>query len=210
MSSSDEQTWVMDFDDFIMTRPGFEYLEKIKEHIPQFKCTLFTPAFNLKIFTKEVSVSKFKKWGKLVNEYKDWIEIAFHGFSHLRGEMLETDRRKLEIIIMASENIFGQLGIKPVKVFKAPFWEISKEAEEILKERGYTLAIDRNNPIVHTDIPVYVFNHSAEEPIPHYHLVKSHGHIYGSPNGLDRCLQNVLKIPPNSKFLFISEYLKLK
>ena len=197
----------MDFDDFIMTRPGFEYLEKMKEHFPDFKCTLFTPAFNLKLLTKQVTVDKFKDWAKLVNK-QDWIEIAPHGFSHSRGEMLETRKERLEIIIKAIEAIFNQVEFNWIKVFKAPFWEISKEAEEVLKERGYTLAIDRNNPKIQTDIPTYVFNWSIDEPVPTYPTVKGHGHMHLTNNGLDSCLPNMLKIPTNSEFIFVSEYLK--
>ena len=198
--------WTL-IDDYSPIKPGHDLLVKLKEHFPNFKCTCFTPAFNLKIFTKEVSVEKFKEWGKLVAENGDWIEIAPHGFAHLRGECLEQDRRKWETMILAIENVFKQLGIKFAKVFKAPHWEISKTGEEVLKERGYTLAIDRNNPVVHTDIPTYIFNWSIDEPIPDYHTVKGHGHIWLTPNGLDKCLPNLLKIPQDAQFKFISEYL---
>ncbi|MHA1749530.1 MAG: DUF2334 domain-containing protein [Promethearchaeota archaeon] len=205
-TSGSRQTFILDFDDFSPIKPGFDLLRKLKEHFPNFKCTLFTPAFNLKIFTKEVSLDKFKYWGRLVAENQDWIEIAPHGFSHIRGEW-QVDRKQAEIQIKACENVFKQLGIKIVKIFKFPYWEGSKEAEEVLKERGYTLAIDRNNPVVYTDIPTYVFNWSIDEPIPDYPIVRGHGHIWLTSNGLDKCFPNLLKIPQNSEFKFVSEYL---
>lgn len=205
---NDKQIFIIDFDDYSPIKPGHELLVKLKEHFPNFKCTCFTPAFNLKVFTREVSIEKFKQWGKLVAECQDWIEIAPHGFAHLRGEWLTKDKKQLEIMIKATENVFKQLGIKFVKIFKAPHWEISKEGEEVLKERGYILAIDRNRPVIHTDIPTYVFNWSIDEPIPQYPIVKGHGHIWGTPNGLDRCFPNLLKLPQNAEFLTVSEYLE--
>jgi len=206
--TENRQTFILDFDDFIIGRPGFELLQKLKEHYPDFKCTLFTLGFHLGILTRNVKLEKFKKWGQLVKENQDWIEIAPHGFSHIKGEMLETRKDRIEIIIKSIERIFDEFGFNWIKVFKAPYWEISKEAEGVLKDMGYTLAIDRNNPKIQSDIPVYVFNWSIHELLPNYPIIKGHGHLAGSNNGLERCLPNLLKIPPNAQFKFISEYLK--
>jgi hypothetical protein len=99
------------------------------------------------------------------------------------------------------------MGIDFAKVFKAPHWEISKEFEEVLAERGYVLAIDRNRPIVRANIPTYVWSWSIDEPIPNYPLVKGHGHVHLTNNGLDACLPNLLKLPTDIEFKTISEYL---
>ena len=208
-SNKDGQTFILDFDDLSFTKPGIEYLHKMKEHYPDFRCTAFTPAFDIGVFMKKVSIEKFKQWGELLQETKDWIEIAPHGFAHLRGECLTDDRQKWETLLNAIEHTFEQIGVDFVKVFKAPYWEISKVGEEILKERGYVLAIDRNNPKTLTDIPTYVWNWSIDEmPIPKYHTIKGHGHVYLTNNGLDSCLPNLLKIPKGTKFITVSEYLK--
>jgi len=204
---------VIDFDDYSATHPGHHLLLKLKEHFPNFKCTCFTPAFSLAVFFRKMEVEKFKEWGKIVAANSGWIEIAPHGFSHLKGEMLTKDKKRAEMIIKAIENLFGQLGIPFVKIFKAPHWQISPAAEEVLKERGYVLAIDRNKPTVHTDIPTYVWNWDIKDvPFPkHYPVIKAHGHIWTTPgivNGLDECLPNLLQMPQNAKFQFISEYLK--
>jgi len=205
--SGSKRIFILDFDDFSPIRPGFELLKKMKEHYPNFKCTLFTIPFSLKLMTKEVEVDKFKQWGKLVGEVQDWVEIAPHGFAHTKGEWLITDKRKLDLMVRATERIFKELGIKFVKIFKFPHWLGSKEAEEVLKEHGYTLAIDRNNPVVKTDIPTYVYNWSIDEPLPDYSIVRGHGHIWETNNGLDTCFPNLLKIPTDVEFKFVSEYL---
>lgn len=206
-STSGSQTFVIDLDDFGSINPGYDLLLKLREHFPDFKATLFTVPFSLKYFYKSAPIEKLKIWGKNVTEQSDWLEIAPHGFAHLRGEWLVTDKKQINIQLDAMENLFGQIGIKFIKVFKAPFWEYTKEVEEVLMERGYTLAINRNKPIVRTNIPTYVWNWSIEKPIPGYHTIKGHGHMWGTDNGLNKCYPNLLHIPQNSKFLFISEFL---
>ena len=200
------KTYVLDFDDLGSTRKGYGFLLKLKEHYPNFKCTCFTVPFSFGYFIKDVPIKRLKDWGKMIAE-QDWLEIAVHGFAHLKGEWLLTDKKQIEIQIKAAENVFKKIGVDFVKVFKAPFWEYSKEVEEVLRDRGYVLAIDRNNPIVRTDIENYVFNWSIEEPMPKYHLLRGHGHMFGTPNGLDKCYTKLLKMPQDAKFMFISEYL---
>ena len=205
-----KQTFIIDLDDFSATTPGTDLLLKLKEHYPNFKCTCFTPAFHGGLMNKKVTKEKFLEWGELVRN-NNWIEIAPHGFAHSMNEWMITDKKILRMMLLATENCLGKvLKIPFVKVFKFPHWRGSKEAEEVLLENGYTLAIDRNHPETHTDIPTYVWSWSIDNmPIPKYHTLKSHGHIWLTSNGLDTCYGNLLKIPIDSRFLTISEYLKL-
>lgn len=200
----------MDFDDLSSTKRGYGFLLKLREHYPNFKCTCFATPFSFGYFMRSVPIEHLEEWGKIMSEQSDWIEIAPHGFAHLKGEWMITNKKQILIQLKATENLFKRIGMDFIKVFKAPYWEYTKEVEEVLMEEGYILAIDRNNPVVRTDIETYVFNHSIDEPIPKYHLLKSHGHMWGTANGLDRCFSNLLHIPTNSNFITISEYLKLK
>ena len=204
-----KQTFIVDFDDLSCTTPGMDLLFKLKEHFPNFKCTCFTPAFHKDLMTKKVSVDKFKEWGKIIID-NPWIEVAPHGFAHYENEWMISDKRMLNVMMDATENCLGNfLGIPFVKIFKFPHWKGSKEAEEVLLERGYTLAIDRNNPKTYTNIKTYIWNWSIDDiPVPKYHTIKAHGHIWLTNNGLDSCYPNLLKIPTNAEFKTISEYLK--
>lgn len=185
---------------------GFNFLQKLKDHYPDFKCTLFTVPFHYRYYTREMKIAKLEEWAKLVRGI-DWIEMAPHGFAHIRGEWLMTNKKLILTSIKAMENLFKRLELNFIKVFKAPHWELSKETEEILNERGYTLAIDRNNPKTFTNIPTYIFNWSTEDKIPSYHTIKGHGHMWDTPNGLNKCYYNLLRIPVDAEFKFISQYL---
>jgi len=202
-----KQTFIFDFDDFSSTRPGMEYLKKMKEHYPNFKCTLFTVPFSSMYVTNGVDVDKLYEWAEIVKEESDWLEIAVHGFVHTKGECL-LPKDKARTLIKASENLFKKIKLPFVKIFKAPYWQMSKEFEEVLLEEGYVKAIDRNNPLVYTPIKTYTWTWSMEEPIPTYHTVKAHGHVWETPNGINNVLPNLLKIPTDVDFKFISEYLE--
>jgi len=126
-----KQKFILDFDDLMPVTPGLDHLISMKEHYPNFKCTCFTPAFNAGIFRKQLNVKKFQEWYKMIHEY-DWIEIAPHGFVHQRGECLMKDKKIINKMIDTIEGVFKQSETKFIKVFKAPFWEMSKEFEEVL------------------------------------------------------------------------------
>jgi len=201
-------TFIIDLDDFSSLKPGEVQLTKMKEHFPDFKVTLFTTPFDKKYILNQAPVQKLYDWGKLVEANKDWMEIAVHGFAHERGECMVKDKKEAEILIKAAENVFKKIGVSFVKIFKAPFWEMNEPFEQVLHDMGYVKAIDRNNPIVHTDIPTYTWSWSIETPIPDYHTVKGHGHVVGTNNGIDKELPNLLKLPIDTDFQFISEYLE--
>lgn len=203
-----KQKFILDFDDLMPIIPGIDALFILKEHYPNFKCTCFTPAFSSSVWKNQLSVKKLKEWFKVIHQY-NWIEIAPHGFVHEKGECMISDKKSAIKMIDVIERVFKESGTPFVKVFKAPFWQMSKEFEEALFEKGYTVAIDRNNPIFYTEAPKYIWSWSIDEPLPKYHTIKGHGHLHGTNNGLDVCLSNLLKIPTDSEFLTVGEYLKI-
>lgn len=205
---------VMDVDDFGFLLSGYDDLLRLKKSFPDFKITAFTiplarefyQAANAKQFTTE----KYKKWAAIINE-QEWIEIALHGFSHIHNEM-ETSYDKAIMTIEAWENFFNQVGLKYVKIFKAPYWQYSWDALVALRDKGYTVAIDRNyQRPVPDGLKTYIYNWSFEEPLPtNVSIIKGHGHFTGrNTNNIGDTLANILyHLPTNSKFLTISEYEK--
>ena len=198
---------ILDTDDLSSTKTGFGLLLKMKEHYPQFKCTCFSSALDISLFYKKIKVENYRNWIKLIKQHP-WVEIAPHGFCHVKGDSMIKDENKTKAYVRAIENTFKLFDFPYVKVFKAPHWECSDAVEEALKEKNYVLAIDRNNPKVFTDIKTYIFNWSIDEKMPNYPVLKAHGHIHGTNNGLDVCYPNLLKLPTNTIFKTIGEYLK--
>lgn len=205
---------VMDVDDFGFLMPGYDDLLQLKKTYPGFKVTCFTIPFPKEFFApanrKFFKVEKYRKWAELVNE-QDWIEVALHGFAHTHFEM-ETGYDKAIQVIKAFENMLADVGLKYVKIFKAPYWQYSYDALVALRDMGYTVAIDRNHPRpLPEGLAQYIYNWSFEEPPPVADIIKGHGHFTGNnTNNIRDTLANIVHhLPSTTRFMTISEYLAL-
>lgn len=200
--------FVVELDDFTVGT-ALTNLLKIKEHFPNFKVTAFTIPMNISVAKGEMPLEKYKEWAAIVKQY-DWIEIAIHGFSHMQDECKNIDRETAELMLTASEKMLkNELGLDYVKVFKAPYWLASKEMYEALANRGYLVAIDRNQlPPDIEGLQTYVYNWSIDEKrLPEGEWIKGHGHFYGTNNDIEFCMANMFdKFDTDSKFFTITEY----
>lgn len=211
--ASGEIPVVLDVDDFGFLMPGYDDLLRLKRSFPNFKITAFTiplpREFLVPENAKHFSTEKYRKWAELVNK-EDWIEVAIHGFAHTAQEM-EIDYPRAIELLTATENFFAQTGLKYVKIFKAPYWQYSFDALVALRDKGYTIAIDRNHPRpVPEGAKTYIYNWSFEEDLPDLKEILGHGHFTGrNANNIADTLPNILHhLPHDTKFLTISEYLK--
>lgn len=200
---------VLDIDDFAFLHPGLDELLMIKKHYPNFKITCFTIPLPKTFFItenkKHFTEDKYKKWAFLIKKY-DWIEIAIHGLTHIHNEM-NCSYDKAVKIVKSAENIFKKFDLPFKKIFKAPYWQYSFESLRALKDLGYIVAEDRNNPLSNKPegLKTYTYNWSFEEPMPDLPIIKGHGHTRDPKNGIDICLENIFKLPTSSQFKFISE-----
>lgn len=203
---------VMDVDDFGFLMPGFDDLLRLKKSLPNLRITCFTIPLPKEFYeaanAKQFSIEKYTKWAEIVNGF-DWIEVALHGFSHTHHEMETTYEQAIKTLT-ATENLFKQIGLNYVKIFKAPYWQYSYDALVALRDRGYVIAIDRNHPRKVPDgSKTYEYNWSFEEALPGFPIIKGHGHFTGNnSNNIGPTLPNILHhLPEQTKFLTISEYL---
>lgn len=203
---------VMDVDDFGFLMPGYDDLLRLKATYPAFRVTAFTIPFPKEFFAPEnrklFKVEQYRKWAAIVNE-QDWIEVAVHGFAHTHFEM-EAGYDKCIELIKAFENLFEEIGLTYSKIFKAPFWQYSYDAFAALRDRGYTVALDRNHPRpVPKGLPTYLYNWSFEEAPPAGAIIKGHGHFTGrNLNNIRDTLPNIAHhLPAATRFMTIGEYL---
>jgi len=207
-----KKTFVLDFDDLQFAKPGLDMILKLKEHYPNLKVTLFMTPIPEAIINRNSKPIEYRSWANYLKQ--DWIEICPHGLQHCKGEMeyyYDKGKKKnvtfkqANEIIDAAESTFKQLGLPFKKIWKSPYWQTSKGTYKALWDRGYIVAVDPNQ-----DIPkggqIYLYNWSTEKPVPYYPLIKGHGHLFGpSTNTIHKCMQNLLDIPTDAEFKFISE-----
>ncbi len=207
MSTNNSTKFFLSFDDLGYLLPGIDVLHKLKDTYSNFKVTCFTIPLPKQLLIKE-NIKHFKqegyeRWAKIINSY-DWLTVGIHGMFHTKKEM-DIGYDEAIDIIKAAENTFKRIGLKYKKIFKAPYWQYSWWALKALRDRGYTIALDRNNPIkVPKGTKTYYYNWSIEEPLPDKEIIYGHGHMFrgGVSNDIDSCFGNLQKqIPTNAIFI---------
>ncbi len=208
-----DKTYSIDIHDFGLLLPGLDDLLRIKQHYDNFKITCFTIPLPKEFFApenqKHFNKEKYEKWAKIINSY-DWIEIAMHGFSHTYNEF-NCKYQQAELSLKAAENLWDEVGLKYKKLFCAPYWQYSYDALHALKDRGYTVALDRNYPIgIPEGTKTYIYNWDISEPLSkEINEITGHGHAYhtdGSKNAIGDCYNNIINsIPAGANFKFVSE-----
>jgi len=221
-----KQIIVCDFDDVNIASREIEILKNIKEHISNFRCSIFTTPMHPWLLEDEKRFENYLDWVDALKEL-DWLEICPHGFFHDTAEMmvnyetakatfLSIEKAFTHFKVKRKRKIFGikwvhyYPKIKFAKIFKAPKWQMSKEAYEAARDLGYVVAIDRNQPTPQIkDLKTYKYNWSIEEPFPtEYKIIKGHGHIRGMPNDISlNYLKLINDLPQNGQFMTIGEFL---
>jgi len=204
----------LDLDDWYPYSGGLNEMLEIKKHYPGFKITLFTIPFPASFtmkggVAKSFNMGKYKDWAKLMNSF-DWIQIAVHGTMHIKGEY-NCDRKRAKLLLKAAENVFKQAGMKYEKIFKAPYWQLSQEALDVLYEKGYAVALNPEQPLklkIPKDMKVYVFNHNIKDIFPNKEHLKSHGHVLTYNNAFKDRLGLICSLPTNVEFKFVSQCLE--
>lgn len=195
---------VLDADDFGPKVFAIPFLEELKSHIPNFKITLFTNSAD-----PGVDLKTYKKWVDLIQKHYPWIEIVQHGVNHTPNEFNVTGK-ELRHVIRMMKRANRLTGLKPKKIMKAPFWQMSEEGYKYFKRKGYVVATDRNQirPRI-KGMKQYRWNWSFEEPDPGYPVLKGHGHVTKqSANYIGKCMKNLMDLPQDAEYLFVSEYIK--
>lgn len=192
----------IEYDDFGPVNSNFGILENFKEHYPNFKVTLFTVPWDVRFGrsfqeSAPITLEKFKPFVDAVNSC-DWIEIALHGLSHAPLEFAELSYDAAIKRLVIGMKMFENVGIKNfTKIFKAPQWEISEEAEQAAKDMGFLVLHDQYyNWNLASDRP----NEGSQEPFI------MHGHVQDvCDNGMAETMHRVLKLPVDTEFKFLSE-----
>jgi peptidoglycan/xylan/chitin deacetylase (PgdA/CDA1 family) len=198
----------VEFDDFSGINHNLGLLEKLKEHFPKFKVTLFTVPWEVRFGrnlqeSAPITLERFKPWCKAVAKSGDWMEIALHGLTHAPMEFAELSFEAAVKRLVVGMKMFENREFENfTKIFKAPQWEISDEAKRAAENMGF-IVVENN---------YYDWNLAMDGPKPDSkepYIV--HGHIQNEcENGLEETFHKIMKLSPDTEFLFLSEVLNAK
>lgn len=200
----------IDLHDFSILNNGLDNLLHIKEHFPDFKISMFTIPFD---YPYEKSIQRIFRDMELerIKQNLDWIQIIPHGVMHFDNEFLMCDKFTMKTIIKEYDNLFQKDGLPFEKGFCAPFWLWNKDVIEALDEAGWWGAIDRNQPQMLSTKRFYKYSHSIDEPFweSKDEILKLHGHMtLPSANNLNDCVTNILKLPQDVEWHFVTDFIE--
>lgn len=201
------KTVILDFDDGSVLRNRYDLLFTLKEHYPNLKVSLFFIPYDYETEMGSMSIIRDKRLETL-KSMLDWIELIPHGLTHIPNEFYKADKEAMELSIKAIDEVMGKDNLPYVKGFKAPYWLWNKEVVEVLDKHNWFGAIDKMQPDMDKPKRSYVYTHSIEEPffLSNLDEWRLHGHMTPpSENNFEDCLLNLMRIPHDAQFKFVSE-----
>lgn len=197
----------LDLDDFCeeyMKEVNWQLLHELRRIYPDFKVTMFT-----------IPGKSSLQWLKWVKKEYPWIEMAVHGTTHEdQSEWLVSGEKAMQkLILVYNRDVF-------CKGFKAPWWKISKDAYNALRNAGFWVATNKTNKFAKTKDPLNYKYDAADEMLPDIHYGHPffdtwHGHVQSlrqytsKPNGLPDVFDTIKGAwDGQAKFGFISEFFK--
>lgn len=199
------QNIYVDLDDFCeeyMTSERWQLLGELRRIYPDFKVTMFA-----------IPGKSSPMWLRRVKKEYSWIEMAVHGTKHEDpSEWLASGKEALQRFRWVyNDEIYA-------KGFKAPWWKLSKEAYDALREAGFWVATNKTNPFAKLGDTLNYKYDDGDELLPDVHYRHAffdawHGHVqtqraYGAPvpNGLEDVFDLISKAwDRQSRFHFVSE-----
>jgi len=173
------KTCTLDFDDFSETNNRLDWLWMLKNEFPYFKVNLFT-------VPSQCSNEFIEYIGGL-----SWIQLCMHGYSHKHNEDVSLK------FLQNRARLHQTYHFAPI--YRAPYWQLSDVMYEKLKKLKYKI-------MLHPDDPRdgIKYNWNIKDSPPPLNILRGHGHIQDTQgNGLIETMENIMKLPKDTKFKFI-------
>lgn len=197
----------LDLHDFSPFRLGFTWISQLRQQYPNLKVSMFYIPVDQEYYGM-YSPKELEEAHSLIKTFLDEgvIELIPHGLTHRFGEFQNVSYDDMQITLNAIEEHYKEMGFPLIKGFCAPNWLISKEAIKCLDDNKWWLAIDRNQPNCLKAKKNYIYNWSIDEPFPKViDNVKAHGHLNTCANELAGNIKNLITIPGDYEWKFVSE-----
>lgn len=200
----------LDIDDGSVLRTRYDLLEKLKEHFPKLKVTLFWIPWDFEYETSKFRIQR-EELLERIKANLDWIQLVPHGLMHIEKEFLNVDKQLMKDSLKAIDEAMQKDGLPYEKGFKAPYWLWNQSVVDVLNEQGWWGATDRNQPDMLKTKRNYTYTHSIEEP---FYLSNSpqlalHAHMRPpSVNNIEDQFLKLMKMGPDWDFVYASEFVK--
>lgn len=198
----------LDLHDFSVVNNRLGLLLKLKEVFPDFKVSLFIVTHD-DIMDWGPSLL-YKEYLGVIKKNLDWLQIIPHSYKHNGREAKSFDTYEFgEMLLPAIERDLKDLELPYVNGYCAPHWEWNRSVVSVLDEMNWWGAVDRDKKMLYTK-KYYKYNYLLNEPFYESkdEVLKLHGHVYGTKNDLGECFENLLKLPKDTKWHFVTDFIE--
>ena len=199
----------LDIHDWTPSLHRLDLFLKLKEYFPNFKVSLFAIPEDQKMDYGPYLVRNDIL--KQVQQYTDWMQFIPHGLTHKSSrEMKDVGHEFFKHTVIPSiKDAFFRDGLPMEKGFCAPHWRWNDEVVAALDEAGWWGAVYREEK-GRFPRQYYQYNFLLNEPFWESDLpvLKLHGHTYGTKNDMEKCFDNLLRLPKDTIFHFVTDYLE--
>lgn len=202
----------LDIDDGSVLRTRYDLLEKLKEHFPRLKVTLFWIPWDFEYETSKFRIQR-EELLERIKANLDWIQLVPHGLMHIEKEFLNVDKQLAKDALKSIDEAMQKDGLPYEKGFKAPYWLWNQSVIDVLNEEGWWGAIDRNQSDMLSTKKFYKYSHSIDEPfyLSNNKELKLHGHMrQPSANNLEDCFLHLMQMGSDWDFQYVTEFLEDK
>lgn len=200
----------LDIDDGSVLRTRYDLLETLKEHFPKLKITLFWIPWDFEYEASKFRIQREELLAR-IKKNLDWIELVPHGLMHIEKEFLNVDKQLMKDSLKAIDEAMQKDGLPYVKGFKAPHWQWNQSVVDVLNEKGWWGATDRNQLDMLKTKRNYTYTHSIEEPfwLSNNKELALHAHMREpSINNIEDQFLNLMQMSNDWDFVYASEFVK--
>ncbi|OGM21222.1 hypothetical protein A2955_04005 [Candidatus Woesebacteria bacterium RIFCSPLOWO2_01_FULL_37_19] len=224
----------LNFDDLLPKYSNLALLKKLVGKFPNIKITMFM-SINSRL-ARDANIFDYPAWcEEIKNLPKKNFEIGIHGYYHHINDWHNTpefkylSKRQARDLLLACERALKKSGIKFVRGFRPPRWELSKGTEKALEELNYSFLSD--SPKFYQEhlnirIPRIFPNSDIEENLDYgdyvpyrdilldpqeYYIHRGHLFDYCDNNLTPETFDNIVKTIKSFrkvKFVFLSEMVR--
>lgn len=201
---------VLEFDDLHWKMPEncITEIQTLVAAVPDIKLSFFTVPMHshIPLFANPSWCDKIRTFITSGN-----IRLAVHGLLHTELEFKIDDKNIIAQKLSKAEYIFYKAGLPFTRVFKGPYWGISKATYDVLADKGY-IGVYSHETYKHiTGLTTVFYNWNLKDnPPTNIDTIIAHGHTHNvCGNGIKESIPKIIEFikKNNPTFKFVDEIL---
>jgi hypothetical protein len=150
---------------------------------------------------------------KEIRECSDWLQIIPHGLHHNASEVKDWNYGHMKDYVLPKIRYYFERDWLPyAEGFCAPHWRWNTEVVKALDDMGWWGAISPARPDMLSTKKFFTYDYPIDQSFweSTKDVWRIHGHIGSTGNDLEKCMDNIFKIPIDAEWHYITDFVEEK